>query len=46
MTTDTAHVIVGGSLAGAKAAEALREAGFDGPVVLIGEENETAGRAS
>jgi len=40
MTTDTAHVIVGGSLAGAKAAEALREAGFDGPVVLIGEENE------
>jgi 3-phenylpropionate/trans-cinnamate dioxygenase ferredoxin reductase component len=40
MTTDAAHVIVGGSLAGAKAAEGLREAGFDGPVVLIGEENE------
>jgi 3-phenylpropionate/trans-cinnamate dioxygenase ferredoxin reductase subunit len=40
MTTDTAHVIVGGSLAGAKAAEALREQGFDGPVVVIGEESE------
>jgi 3-phenylpropionate/trans-cinnamate dioxygenase ferredoxin reductase subunit len=31
-------VIVGASLAGAKAAEALREAGFEGRVVLIGEE--------
>ena len=30
--------IVGASLAGAKAAEAAREAGFDGRVVLIGEE--------
>jgi 3-phenylpropionate/trans-cinnamate dioxygenase ferredoxin reductase subunit len=40
MTTDTAHVIVGASLAGAKAAEALREEGFDGPVVMIGEESE------
>jgi 3-phenylpropionate/trans-cinnamate dioxygenase ferredoxin reductase component len=35
-----AYVIVGASLAGAKAAQALREAGFDGPVVLIGEETE------
>lgn len=38
--TDRAFVIVGASLAGAKAAEALREAGHDGPVVLIGEEHE------
>jgi 3-phenylpropionate/trans-cinnamate dioxygenase ferredoxin reductase subunit len=34
------HVIVGGGLAGAKAAEALREEGFDGRVVLIGAEDE------
>ena len=33
-------VIVGASLAGAKAAEALRGAGFTGQVVLIGEETE------
>jgi 3-phenylpropionate/trans-cinnamate dioxygenase ferredoxin reductase component len=31
-------VIIGGGLAGAKAAEALRERGFDGEVVLIGDE--------
>ena len=31
-------VIVGGSLAGAKAAETLRTAGFDGEIVLISEE--------
>ena len=35
-----AYVIVGASLAGAKAAETLREEGFGGPVVLIGEEAE------
>ena len=35
-----AHVIVGASLAGAKAAETLREEGFGGPIVLIGEEDE------
>ncbi len=34
------HVIVGASLAGAKAAETLREEGFDGPIALIGEEEE------
>ncbi|MDX6287076.1 MAG: 3-phenylpropionate/trans-cinnamate dioxygenase ferredoxin reductase component [Frankiales bacterium] len=34
------YVIVGASLAGAKAAETLREQGFDGGVVLIGEEQE------
>jgi 3-phenylpropionate/trans-cinnamate dioxygenase ferredoxin reductase subunit len=33
-------VIVGASLAGAKAAEALREHGFDGRVVLIGSESQ------
>ena len=33
-------VIVGASLAGAKAAGELRERGFDGRVVLIGSESE------
>jgi 3-phenylpropionate/trans-cinnamate dioxygenase ferredoxin reductase subunit len=32
-------VIVGGGLAGAKAAEALRDKGFDGDVVLFATEN-------
>jgi hypothetical protein len=40
MTKDQTFVIVGASLAGAKAAEALREAGFDGRVVLVGAERE------
>ena len=40
MINDTTCVIVGASLAGAKATEALRAEGFDGPVVLIGAENE------
>ena len=35
-----AHVIVGGGLAGAKTAEALREEGFEGRVVLLGDEFE------
>ena len=34
------HVIVGAGLAGAKAAEALREHGFDGRIALIGAEPE------
>ena len=34
------HVIVRASLAGAKAAETLREEGFGGPIVLIGDEEE------
>jgi 3-phenylpropionate/trans-cinnamate dioxygenase ferredoxin reductase subunit len=38
MTSDQTHAIVGASLAGAKAAETLREEGFDGRVVLIGAE--------
>jgi 3-phenylpropionate/trans-cinnamate dioxygenase ferredoxin reductase subunit len=33
-------VIIGASLAGAKAAEALRDAGFDGRLTLIGDEHE------
>jgi 3-phenylpropionate/trans-cinnamate dioxygenase ferredoxin reductase subunit len=40
MTSDETHVIVGASLAGAKAAETLREEGFDGRVVLVGSEEE------
>jgi 3-phenylpropionate/trans-cinnamate dioxygenase ferredoxin reductase subunit len=36
----TTFVIVGGGLAGAKAAETLRGEGFDGSVVLFGEEHE------
>jgi len=40
MTQDMSRVIVGASLAGAKAAEALRGAGFDGPVTFIGAEDE------
>nr|MBA2295617.1 FAD-dependent oxidoreductase [Actinomycetota bacterium] len=32
------HVIVGASLAGATAAETLREEGFDGRIVLVGAE--------
>jgi 3-phenylpropionate/trans-cinnamate dioxygenase ferredoxin reductase component len=34
------YVIAGAGLAGAKAAETLRSEGFDGPVVLIGDEEE------
>ena len=33
-------MIVGASLAGAKAAEELRERGFDGRVILVGAESE------
>jgi 3-phenylpropionate/trans-cinnamate dioxygenase ferredoxin reductase subunit len=38
MDSDQTFVIVGASLAGARAAETLRAEGFDGRVVLIGEE--------
>src|SRR5262245_21983181 len=41
MTSDQTMVIVGASLAGARAAETLRDEGFRGPVILIGEEDET-----
>jgi 3-phenylpropionate/trans-cinnamate dioxygenase ferredoxin reductase subunit len=40
MTKESTYVIVGASLAGAKAAQALREQGFTGRVVLIGDETE------
>jgi 3-phenylpropionate/trans-cinnamate dioxygenase ferredoxin reductase component len=40
MTSDQTHVIVGASLAGAKAAETLRQEGFDGRLLLIGAESE------
>ncbi len=38
--SEQTFVIIGASLAGAKAAETLREGGFTGRVVLIGEETE------
>ncbi|MGI8448521.1 MAG: NAD(P)/FAD-dependent oxidoreductase [Streptosporangiaceae bacterium] len=37
---DTTYLIVGASLAGAKATETLRGEGFDGPLVMLGEERE------
>jgi len=40
MASAQTFVIVGASLAGAKAAETLRTEGFDGRVVLIGAETE------
>jgi 3-phenylpropionate/trans-cinnamate dioxygenase ferredoxin reductase subunit len=40
MSTDETYVIVGASLGGAKAAEALRAAGYDGRIVLLGTESE------
>src|SRR5207247_7152879 len=40
MTNEETFVIVGASLAGAKAVETLRGEGFDGRLVLIGAERE------
>src|SRR4051794_21248606 len=40
MATSNALGIAGAGLAGAKAAEALRGEGFDGPLVLVGDERE------
>jgi 3-phenylpropionate/trans-cinnamate dioxygenase ferredoxin reductase component len=40
MTSDQTYIIVGASLAGAKAAETLRSEGFDGRLLLIGAEDE------
>src|SRR6516225_1136474 len=40
MSAESTYVIVGASLTGAKAAETLREEGFDGNIVLLGEEHE------
>jgi 3-phenylpropionate/trans-cinnamate dioxygenase ferredoxin reductase subunit len=39
-SSNQTYVIVGASLAGAKAAETLREEGFEGRVVLVGAEDE------
>jgi 3-phenylpropionate/trans-cinnamate dioxygenase ferredoxin reductase subunit len=38
MAADTTFLIVGGGLAGAKAAEGARTSGYDGRIVLVGEE--------
>ncbi|MEV8637695.1 FAD-dependent oxidoreductase [Streptosporangium sp. NPDC051023] len=40
MTTEQTYVIVGAGLAGAKAAQSLREEGFDGGITLVGAETE------
>ena len=40
MSSIDSVVIVGGSLAGAKAAEALRKDGYDGAIVLLGDERQ------
>ena len=40
MPAEPTYVIVGASMAGAKAAETLREEGFGGSIVLLGEEQE------
>jgi 3-phenylpropionate/trans-cinnamate dioxygenase ferredoxin reductase subunit len=40
MPSEPTYVIVGASLTGAKAAETLREEGFGGGIVLLGEETE------
>ena len=40
MSDERTFAIVGASLTGAKAAEALREDGFEGRIVLIGAEGE------
>jgi 3-phenylpropionate/trans-cinnamate dioxygenase ferredoxin reductase subunit len=38
MAGSSAYVVVGASLAGAKAVEGARDAGYDGPLVLVGDE--------
>ncbi|MHB1874850.1 MAG: NAD(P)/FAD-dependent oxidoreductase [Streptosporangiaceae bacterium] len=40
MSTDNGYVIVGASLAGANAAQALRAEGYAGPLILIGAEQD------
>src|SRR3954466_2255422 len=40
MPNPETHLIVGAALAGAKAAEALRAEGFEGRIVLVGDEPE------
>jgi 3-phenylpropionate/trans-cinnamate dioxygenase ferredoxin reductase component len=40
MATHSTYVIAGAGLAGAKAAQTLREHGYDGPLTLIGDEHD------
>src|SRR6266542_3438881 len=40
MASDETYVIIGASLTGAKAAETLREEGFEGQIVMVGEESD------
>ncbi len=40
MANSTTFVIIGGGLAGAKAAEALRDKDFNGRIILVAEENQ------
>jgi 3-phenylpropionate/trans-cinnamate dioxygenase ferredoxin reductase component len=40
MPTHSTYVIAGAGLAGAKAAQTLREQGYDGPLTLIGDEHD------
>ena len=40
MADQPTHIIVGAGMAGAKAAQAMREHGFDGRIVLVGAETE------
>jgi 3-phenylpropionate/trans-cinnamate dioxygenase ferredoxin reductase subunit len=40
MPSDETYVIIGASLTGAKAAETLREEGFEGQIVMVGEESD------
>jgi len=40
MASDETYVIIGASLTGARAAETLRAEGFDGRVVMVGEESD------
>src|SRR5688572_2715814 len=40
MRNDQTHIIVGASLTGAKAAETLRQEGFEGRIAVIGAEDE------
>ena len=46
MATQTTYVIAGAGLAGAKAAQTLREHGYGGPLTLIGDEKSSLSGAA